>query len=115
MLQLIEAPTAFSVSTNPVPVKPACLVSITPELLQNPTAFSSNNQLLSATDDATEEAIDDELLLELLITLLFTLELDANTLELDFDELAGDEDEADEVAAPHRLPFTVAVDAAPLA
>lgn len=96
-------------------------MSITPELLQNPTAFSSNNQLLSVADDAAdevtdeafeeateEETTDDELLLELL-----------TTLELDFGVLVADEvaaeEATDEVVAPHRLPLTLAVAAVPLA
>ncbi len=95
-----------------------CLLSITPELLQNPTALSSNTQLLSAgVDEATEEAFDEttddaidetagvELLLELITAVL----------ELDFDVVAVDVVAAEEAAAPHKLPFTFGVPAVPFA
>ena len=111
MLHAMDAPTAFSVSINPVPVYPVCLVSITPELPQNPTALSSNNQLLSA---ATDDATDEELLLELLTTLLLTLELLTCAL-LTLALLLDCTLDVDEAAAPHKLPVTTADPAVPFA
>ena len=91
-------------------------MSITPELLQNPTALSSKTQLLSAaTDEAMDDAIDEELLLELLTILLLILELVTVVLELDLDVVIAEEDITEEVIAPHKLPFTLGALAAPLA
>jgi hypothetical protein len=94
------------------------LLSITPEVLQNPTEFSSKTQLLSL---AVEEEETDELL-ELLIEIELERELDRELeRELDRLELEIELDleleliELETEVPLHKLPLTVGAPAAPLA
>jgi hypothetical protein len=82
---------------------------MTPELPQNPTAFSSNTQRLSvALDEAAEEVV----LLVLPCPLLAALEVE---LPAFIDEAVAAEDIVEEVIASHKLPFILGIPAVPFA
>ena len=91
------------------------MVSTTP-VLQNPTAFSSNSQLLSfAVDDEETEEELRELLTELDERLeLITLDEILRLLDLELELIELDRLELDTVALVHKLPLTVGAPALPL-